>query len=203
MHLRLGGLEIQRVRRVSLLFVLASVLSGCTTSSWPSLGTMLQNIANIMPELIQMVTAASYIFGLSFILKAIYKLREYGELRTMTSSQTSIVPPIVMLAVGGLLIYFPSAYQIGLMTLFDYSSPLSYADGASSTSAEFTSALLLIMQFIGAIAFIKGLMMMNHASGQGSQPGTFSKALTHMIGGLCAINVYGTWTIISNTLMGT
>jgi len=187
--------------RFSVLMSLAFGLTGCTGTVWPSATEMLQNIAESMPQVLQLVSAAAYVFGIACILKGVYKLREYGELRTMMSSNTSIMPTLVMFCVGAALLYFPSAYQIGLQTVFAYSNPLTYSS-VSGVSSDLSSALFQIVQVIGGIAFIRGLLMLNSVTGQGSQPGMFSKAVTHVVGGLCAINLWGTFDIISNTLTG-
>ena len=55
---------------------------------------------------------------------------------------------------------------------------------------------------VGIVAFIRGMIMLNKVGGQGAQPGTMGKALTHIVGGLLAINMWGFWEVIENTLLG-
>lgn len=115
------------------------------------------------------------------------------------SSQTNLWPSLITIGVGSLLIFFVSSYQVGLQTLFGYSSPLSYSSDASSTESLVTS-VVTIMQVVGVIAFIRGLLLLNGAGSPGAQPGSVGKGLTFVVGGLLAINIYGTWLALVNTL---
>jgi intracellular multiplication protein IcmC len=90
---------------------------------------------------------------------------------------------------------------MGLQTLFGYASPLTYSADASSTDA-LVSSVVLIMQVVGVIAFIRGLLLLNSAGGHSAQPGNIGKGLTFVVGGLLAINIYGTWEMLVNTLVG-
>ncbi len=162
---------------------------------------MIVNLAKTMPSLLKMFSAFSYLLGFALIFKGIYKLKEYGEMRTAMSSQTNLWGAIITLTIGSLLIYFVSAYQIGLQTLFGYSSPLAYNQDSSSTD-QLVSAVVVIVQVVGVIAFIRGMLLLNSAGGRSAQQGMFGKAVTFIIGGLLAINIYGTWQVIENTLIG-
>lgn len=162
---------------------------------------MIINIAKTMPSLLAMFSAGAYLIGFGLMFKGIYKLKEYGEMRTAMSSHTNLWAAIITLVTGSLLIYFISAYEIGLQTLFGYSSPLAYSSGGS-VNDELVSAVVLITQVIGVIAFIRGILLLNNVGGHSGQPGTIGKGLTFIVGGLLAINIYGTWVVIVNTLTG-
>lgn len=192
------------VAKRSIFLILSLLLTGCGTvpdASSLDIEQMIINLANTMPSLLRMFSAAAYILGFMLVLKGVYKLREYGEMRTSMSSQTNLWAAIITLVMGSLLIFFVSSYKIGLQTLFGYSSPLSYSEGSSSTDA-LVSSVVLIMQIVGVIAFIRGILLLNSAGGHSAQPGSIGKGLTFMIGGLLAINIYGTWQMLVNTLIG-
>jgi intracellular multiplication protein IcmC len=190
------------------LVLVSFALTGCGTSlpgaSSLTIQQMVVNIAETIPNLVQMTTAGAYILGLMLVMRGVYKLKEYGEARTMMASQTNIWPPLITLTVGSMLIYFPSAYQIGLETLFKVSepSPLSY-QGNADLSEQTVEALGIIVQLVGCIAFIRGMLLINSATGHGAQPGSYGKGLAFIIGGLLGINIFGTWEVIVNTLTGT
>ena len=186
--------------------VLPLLLTGCSaTPSAASLdfAQMVINIANTMPDLLAMVSAAAYVLGFTLVLKGVYKLKEYGEMRTSMSSQTNLWPPMITLGVGTMLIYFVSTYKMGLATIFGTAeiSPIAYSDSSGSTEA-LMSAVVSIMQVIGVIAFIRGLLLLNSAGNPGAQPGSIGKGLTFAIGGILSINIYGTWQMLINTLIG-
>lgn len=192
-----------KMLRILLLFS-GLLLSGCAANAPGNLSVdqVIQNIAASMPPLIGMVTAAAYVIGLIFVLRGVYKLKEYGELRTMTSSQTQIMPPVMLMVIGGMLLYFPTTYQVGLMTVFDSSSVLAYSGTSNAQADGLTSAVIEIMQLIGGIAFIRGLMILQKAGEQGQQQATVGKGITHIIGGLLAINAWETWQVLVNTVTG-
>lgn len=188
-----------------IALILPLFLSACGSvpdASSLDIEQMIVNIAETMPSLLAMFTAGAYVLGFTLVLKGIYKLKEYGEMRTSMSSQTNLWPPLITIAVGTILIFFVSGYEIGLQTLFGYSSPLTYSSDTSSTDA-LVSSVVLIMQVVGVIAFIRGLLLLNSAGGHGAQPGSIGKGLTFAVGGLLAINIYGTWEMLVNTLVGT
>lgn len=192
---------------IASVWVLSFLLTACGSvpdASSLNIQQMIVNIAATMPSLLAMVTGIAYVMGFLLVMKAIYKLKEYGEARTMMGNQTSIWPPLITLIVGSMLIYFVSAYKIGLSTLFNSSQPeiFSYS-GDDDATDTLVQAVVTIMQVVGSIAFIRGLLLLNGAGSPGAQPGTMGKSLTFIIGGLLAINIYGTWEVLINTLVGT
>jgi hypothetical protein len=57
----------------------------------------------------------------------------------------------------------------------------------------------MIIQFIGVIAFIRGLLLMSNLANESHQSGVFSKGLTHVIGGLFCINIFQVVQVIQST----
>lgn len=189
-----------------IFFTLSFLLSGCSAfpqASSLTIEQMIINIANVMPSILEMFTAGAYILGFLLVLKGVYKLREYGEMRTSMSSQTNLWAAIITLVMGTMLIFFVSSYKMGLATLFgpSWQNTLAYPSDSSNTDA-LVSAVVLIMQVIGVIAFIRGILLLNSAGGHSAQPGSIGKGLTFIVGGLLAINIYGTWEMLVNTLIG-
>lgn len=187
-----------------VIFAASMLLTGCGSvpdASTLNVQQMVVNISKTMPSFLKMLSAFAYIVGFGLVMKGIYKLKEYGEMRTAMSSQTNLWSAIITLVVGSLLIFFISSYQIGIQTLFGYSSPLTYAESTGATD-ELVSAVVLIMQIVGVIAFIRGILLLNNAGSHNAQPGTIGKGLTFVIGGILAINIYGTWVVLINTLTG-
>src|SRR5690349_17861194 len=65
-----------------------------------SVSTMLQNLSNSVPALMQLTVALAYVLGFYFVTKSIFALKEYGESRTQMSSQHSLKTPTIYMAVG-------------------------------------------------------------------------------------------------------
>jgi len=173
---------------------------------------IINNIASNLEQVQKLVSGAAYIMGLSFGIKAIFCLKQYGESRTMMSSSTSVKEPVVYFLVASMLLYLPTAFEIMMNTTFGYSSVLAYAPIGSNNSGLDTlfgqnsavgESLSMIIRTIGLIAFIRGWVMIARSASQGSQPGGTGKGLMHIFGGILAMNIVGTLQIINNTLYGT
>jgi intracellular multiplication protein IcmC len=110
--------------------------------------------------------------------------------------------------VGAVLIWLPTTSDVMTETFFGSSSTLfsgnsfdysalgsgsqllAYSTG-SSLQAQWSAiadTLVLYIQFIGLIAFIRGWIIISKATQTGAQPGSMSKGITHIIGGILAIN---------------
>lgn len=163
-----------------------------------TLGTILQNLNAQVPNLMRMVTAIAYVMGMFFIVNGLLKLKQYGEARTMMSQEHKLAPAIVYLVVGAMLLYFPTTVRIGMSTFWVEPNPYGYLDETDQWHA-FLAVAFGIIQLIGVIAFIRGLVLLSHIGGH-SQQGTLSRGLTHIIGGIFCINIYQFVQVILMTI---
>jgi len=175
--------------RLTIILIGFLVLTGCQGQT-VDFQTMLQNLARSYDNLWRLATAAAYVMGFSMILKALYYLKVYGEMRTMMASQASIKTPLAYMFAGTLLIFSPDAFHMVNMTLFNTPYPLQYTGGSlKGWTADSTRAAIGMVQFIGLIAFIRGWVYIGRSGEQGGQPGSVGKGMTHIIGGALAINI--------------
>jgi len=158
----------------------------------PNVAEMIENIANTIPQLKYLVFAISYVMGFYFIIHGVLLLKKYGLQRTNMSGDASMTPAMLYLFVGAALIYLPSTIFAGIGTFWSDDSPYKYDTGGSSEWDEFYNACFLIIQLIGIIAFIRGLVMLTKlgGSGGGQQGGGPGKAAAHLVGGIFCINLY-------------
>lgn len=172
---------------------------------------ILNNIAQSIKPVEHLITGASYLIGVAFLFKAIYTLKSYGEARTMMSSNASLKEPVTYLIVGALLIYFPTTLSLIMQTTFNYNTVLQYAPVSSQngalealfgTGSAVGRPLTMLIQVIGLVSFIRGWVLIAKSSSQGQQQGGAGKGLVHVFGGILAINIVGTLTIINNTIYG-
>jgi len=182
------------------LIGLTLLLAGCSTGSLPDFDTVITNIGNNITPFWHLVTAAAYLFGFAFIMRGIFLLKVYGEMRTMMSGQSNLKGAFITLFVGAVLIFSPTIYSSLLLTTFNTasSSPLQYA---KNTTMDYSSyiALLRFIQLIGLISFVRGWIMLTHTSNPGQQ-NAFGKALTHIVGGLFAINIQASIDVLKGTI---
>lgn len=172
---------------------------------------ILTNLANSLLPVERLLTGGAYLIGCAFFFKAIYSLKVYGEARTMMSSNASIKEPLIYLLVGAVFIYFPSSIQLLMRTTFRYDTVLQYAPVSTNNNALDTlfgvgspvgRPLTILIQVIGLVAFIRGWILIARAGSQGQAQGGMGKGFMHVVGGILAINIVGTITIINNTLYG-
>jgi len=163
---------------------------------------VLANIAKSLIPVQSMITGFAYMLGIGFVLKALMSLKTNSESKSsMASSNSALKEPVVYLIVGSLLIFFPSTIRMLLNTTFGYSSILQYSQEGAST--QLSLAVITVIQTIGLFAFIRGWVLVVRASSTGQPPGGVGKGLTHVFGGILAINIVGTIEMVNNTLMGT
>lgn len=171
--------------------------SGGTTLDFNAMLGALQNAAPILNRL---VVATAYVIGFWFVISAISELKKIGQSATMQSQQ-GMGGPIVKLLIGVLLMYFPSTVSTGLSAVWGAGSTiLTYTKNSSDPFAAAKAGAIAIVQVVGYISFVRGLVMLAHSSDQGSQQGGLSKGIMHIIGGILAINVVATIQLIQNTL---
>lgn len=175
-----------------------AIPASAQTSTILTASDMLANIASQVPVLMQLVTALAYVMGMYLIISGIIKLKHVGESRTMMSQEHSIKAPIIFLVVGAMLLYLPSAVQVGMTTFWANPSPYGYVQQTDQWS-QVINDVYLVVQLFGTIAFIRGMVILSHLSGHG-QPGTFAKGVTHIIGGLFCINIYQLVQVVLITL---
>lgn len=163
---------------------------------------MLINLSNTLGPIDKMLAGSAYVLGVSFAFKAVFTLKVYGEARTMTSQHGNIKEPIMYFCVAAVFMFLPTGVSLVMQTTFGYSNLLAYSEwpsGGGSNLGPGMVAILRLLQVIGLFAFIRGWLYISKSQSQGSQGG-FSKGLTHIIGGIAAMNIIGTARVISATL---
>ena len=77
---------------------------------------------------------------------------------------------------------------------------MSYALSSGLRIVKMIAPIVGIIQLIGLFAFLRGGMILARVGKQGTQPGTVSKGVVHLIGGILAINITTTVNVVVNTL---
>ena len=181
-----------------ILVVLIAVLSiaGCEGKglSAPDINAMMRNLQQNFQPIVRLVFAVAYITGIWFIYSAVHSLRAYGEVRTMMPSNAEMSGPLVKLFIGAMLLFLPTMLDVSAYTLWGAQS-----GGWEPTGGKYEDVLRAVMglvQIVGYIAFVRGLVMMAKSAQKGAQPGMFGKGMTHLIGGLLAVNIKLTLGVI-------
>ena len=154
---------------------------------------MMEHFVRSFPNLWRLTTAAAYLIGFIFMFRSVRGFKEYGEGSRSHGGMHGVKMPIVLFVVGCALIFTPSTVNVLMMSTFGYGSPLAYPETGGKWN-QYRNVFLLI-NLIGAISFIRGWVMIVGASHQGGHS-SMGKAITHIVGGLLAINIQGTIDIM-------
>ena len=168
---------------------------------------VLTNLANSLIPVELLVTAAAYLMGIGFAIKAIFTLRTHGEQRSSLSGVGNLKEAIVYTVVAAVLLYFPTAFEALMNTTFGYSSVLAYSQnpymtGVLGPDSALGTSITIIIQVIGLFAFVRGWIMIARAASQSQASGNTGKGLMHVFGGILAMNIVGTIQVVINTLYG-
>ena len=163
---------------------------------------ILRNLSNQLDPWFLVVQWAAYTMGIALFFKALYHLKVYGELRTMMSRETSLKTPLPWMFIGAGFVYFPTAVDVAMTSTFGEGRLLMYPEWQGATSAASKLGMVTIfriMQFVGLVSFVRGMMIIAKSSQQGSQA-RLGKGFTHVIAGIFGLNIVATANMMSATL---
>jgi len=170
------------------------------------------NIINSLVSIEKLATGTAYLIGISFAIKALYSMKKLAEAKSQSQDHATMKEPAIYFLVSAMCLYFPTGFAVLMNTTFGYSQVLAYAPittGSSTLNSLFSQdnafgyALALFIQVVGVIAFIRGWILIARSASSGQPPGGTGQGLTHVFGGILAMNIMGTIQIINNTVFGT
>lgn len=156
--------------------------------------TMIDNLSRSLFPVQRLLSGGAYLLGILFFISALSKLKKIAG-SGRQSSEKMIVPIAYLLGAAALL-YLPTALNLMANTTFGVGNVLQYTD---YNSYDFNSSMSLLIRTAGLIWFIRGCVLLVHASEPGEQHGT--KGLVFLCAGILAINFQNTTDMI-NGLMG-
>ena len=162
--------------------------------------TFVTNLGKAIPNLMQLVTAGAYVMGMFFVINGLFHLKKYGEQRSQASSEAHLKGPIIYLFVGAALLYLPSTVRVGMSTFWAEPNPYQYDIDTGEAWGDLIKASFMIVQLIGVISLIRGLVLLTHLGGPSGQQGTLGKAMAHIIAGIFCIDLYDFLRTVFNTL---
>lgn len=185
--------------------------------------SILNNLQRIIAPLTAMVMVICFCFGIFLIFRALGLMKKFGNMQNMHSTPGDLSGPLTYLVVGAILIYLPTSSEYMMNSLFgtvdsvfsggsiNYqalgtgASLISYSGSGSLGQywADLANTLILFIQFLGFLSFVKGWFILSKAGNPGNQPGSMTKGMTHVIGGVGLINIVGVIDILKNTVFGT
>lgn len=183
-----------------LILGLCLPLCGCVTFQ-TDLTQMLTTLYSNLQPVWDMLKALCWVLGIFFVAIGVLKLKVYGQMTVMMATHASMGPSLAYIIIGTGLLYIPHLLDIMTMSLWGYGfdAITGYPDDGMDNFSGIMIPLVRIVQVVGLIAFMRGWIMLLKLGQHGAPPGTLSKGLLHMLGGILAINIMGTIEVLRNT----
>lgn len=159
------------------------------------------------------LAAFSYVLGLVVMVQSLVRLSRASQFSGgFSPTQSLYAGPLVGFLVAGALVQLPETWMTINETLFvgagnsgvlTYKAVGNVANGYgvpafSALQNKAVRVLVLIIQFVGWIAFIRGILMLKRAA-EGGQA-SWGTAITHIVGGVLSSNVVAFVNVIQETV---
>lgn len=155
---------------------------------------ILTNLRSSLGPIQKLLSGFGYLMGLVMVLASLMKFRKIAGSGHQQSSEHVFVP-VTYLALGVGLLFLPTTLSVLSNTVFGSGGVLAYA---SNNEATVQSVMTFFIQTAGILWFIRGSVLLAHASEPGVKHG--SKGLTFIIAGIFALNFQTTFEVLDYTL---
>ena len=168
------------------------------------MASIFQNIGEQIDPIKNFLIVLCYIIGVGLSVAAVMKLKKYGTRTAFMHVEMSMVGPFLQFFIGVGLFYMPYFISSLNLTLFNTATVantvLSWSGSSGDDFESYVTPILGVIQIIGIISFIRGWVMLAKATNPGQQPGAISKGITHVVGGILAVNIYTFIEVVYQTL---
>lgn len=124
-------IKYKRQSKVIICLALVALSTGALAAGGSSmtLGGMASQIITSFTSLTKLITAASYLAGIGFMVGAIFKFKQHKD----TPQQITIGQPIALLIIGSALLFLPTILDIAGATMFGSSGQVAGPTGTVFT----------------------------------------------------------------------
>lgn len=194
---------VKNIGKILIILMIPLLLTGCERLSVAEANIvgMLINLQQSLAAVWTFLAALCYVMGVWFVGLGVLRLKQYGQMTVMMSTQASLGPTLAYVLVGSGLLYLPTLLDTINITLWNYDFNSITAYPAEGSFSDIMIPLLALVQVMGFISFIRGWTTMAKLGAQ-AQPGTLGKGVMHMIGGVLAMNITGTIDMLHATFFG-
>ena len=167
-------------------------------------GLMMNLVNNIKSPMVFMLSCLSILIGVFLVIRGLVKGAKFG-----TDPRVHSVPNILANIIIGTIVYTIGMSMNTVMATVFGSDTITGPGTVLNTIAydfgdgtvpfqQAVYAALSFFQMIGMIAFIRGWLILKDAvEGQGQK--TISQGLTHILGGVLSVNIYGFLQVLDTT----
>lgn len=148
---------------------------------------ILGNLSRSIYPIQNLLSGLSYILGIVCTIIAIGKFKKIGDYRARGGSNEKMFIPTVYLLFGVALIFLPTSISVLSNTAFGINNALQYTE---YDPYDIYSIMVLLIRTAGLLWFIRGSILLVHASEPGVQEGP--KGFVFLVAGIFAMNIEGT-----------
>lgn len=145
--------------------------------------TILGNISQSLSSVQRFLTGFAYVLGVWFVVVALIKLKMIVASGRFGGASNRMFIPFAYFLGGCVFIFIPSAIETLGNTAFGISNPISYS---TKNPYNIFNSVGFIIQTMGLVWFIRGCVLLVHASEPGIQWGP--KGLVFLCAGVFAMN---------------
>ena len=189
--------------RIAAAALLGLTAGSASAAGVPDAAGMFVNFGTSIGPLMKLVLTAAPIMGIVVMMGALFAATRIQEGKATTKQV------LWGFLVAGLLFSMGPAIQAMTATLSlggsDAANVLAgrYAVRSGPSHCGAVSSILGFVQFIGLVAFARGLLLL-HKHGEGKDQGDgLGRGFTHLIGGSAAMNITTTAQILANSFGAT
>jgi hypothetical protein len=157
--------------------------------------TIIGNFSQSLYPMQRLISGFAYLLGILFFITAIEKLKKIGGKGRQGSSQDHMYTPMMYMIIGAMLIYLPTALHIMANTAFGVGNVLTYSN---YNSTSIYSSMGLLIRTAGILWFVRGSVLVAHASEPGSKDG--AKGLVFILSGIIAMNFDSSVAMVNSML---
>lgn len=104
---------------------------GTTAFAVSGVGSVAASVTSNLAEIAKLITAASYVGGMAFVVAGIMKLKQHRE----NPTQVPVSTGIVFIFIGAALVFLPTVFSVSGSTLFGASGTVAGVSGITSFGA--------------------------------------------------------------------
>lgn len=152
--------------------------------------TMLGNLGQSLVSVDRLVTAVSYLAGIMLVFSGILRFKKVGS--AIGQSQEHYFSAMAFVVAGVTLLFLPTSIKIISYTAFGSENILSYANYDKWNVFQ---SMGILIQTVGLIWFVRGCIMIVHASEPGKQHGL--RGFFFIVTGIFAMNFVLTMSMVA------
>lgn len=170
---------------------------------------IIENVVRLLLPFSRLIYAGCFIAGVIMVLSGL----KLASRTAQEGPQGRALKPFSRILTGALLISLPAVlltlsetfFGTGIQSadsIFSYAPSTLGVFSAGGPGRTMISGIIMIIQFIGIIAVIRGLTLLNQSAQGDGGPRTFGPGITFLISGIMAVNFPLFFGVIERLITG-